>query len=64
MSTFSKQISIRWADLDPNFHLRHSVYYDLGSQFRMELLEEAGCNHFDCKNFENARRRLKMEYPT
>ena len=42
MSTFSKQISIRWADLDPNFHLRHSVYYDLGSQFRMELLEEAG----------------------
>lgn len=42
MSTFSKQISIRWADLDPNFHLRHSVYYDLGSQFRLELLEEAG----------------------
>ncbi len=42
MSTFSKKISIRWADLDPNFHLRHSVYYDLGSQFRIELLEEAG----------------------
>ena len=42
MSTFSKKISIRWADLDPNFHLRHSVYYDLGSQFRMELLEDAG----------------------
>ncbi|MFZ7116419.1 MAG: acyl-CoA thioesterase [Bacteroidota bacterium] len=42
MSTFSKIISIRWADLDPNFHLRHSVYYDLGSQFRVELLDEAG----------------------
>jgi acyl-CoA thioester hydrolase len=42
LSTFSKIISIRWADLDPNFHLRHSVYYDLGSQFRVELLDEAG----------------------
>jgi acyl-CoA thioester hydrolase len=42
MSTFSKKISIRWADLDPNFHLRHSVYYDLASQFRVELLDEAG----------------------
>ncbi len=42
MSTFSKIISIRWADLDPNFHLRHSVYYDLCSQFRVELLDEAG----------------------
>ena len=42
MSTFSKQISIRWDDLDPNFHLRHSVYSDLGSYFGMELFEEAG----------------------
>lgn len=42
MSTFSKKLSFRWADLDPNFHLRHSVYYDLGSQFRIELLEAAG----------------------
>ncbi len=38
MSTFSKNISIRWADLDPNFQLHHRVYCDLGSQFRIELL--------------------------
>ncbi|MXV52043.1 thioesterase [Pedobacter sp. HMF7647] len=42
MDSFSKKISIRWADLDPNFHLRHSVYYDFGSQFRVELLNQHG----------------------
>jgi acyl-CoA thioester hydrolase len=42
MSTFSKQISIRWADLDPNFHMRHSVYYDFGAQHRMEILTQLG----------------------
>lgn len=39
---FSKKVSIRWADIDPNFHLRHSVYYDFGAQQRIEILEEAG----------------------
>ena len=42
METFSKKISLRWADLDPNFHLRHSVYYDLGAQHRIEILEQLG----------------------
>ena len=42
MISSQKNISLRWADLDPNFHLRHSVYYDLATQFRVELLEEAG----------------------
>jgi acyl-CoA thioester hydrolase len=39
---FRKQISIRWADLDPNYHMRHSVYYDFGAQHRIELLHQAG----------------------
>lgn len=39
---FSKPVNVRWADLDPNFHLRHSVYYDLGSQQRIEVLEQFG----------------------
>jgi acyl-CoA thioester hydrolase len=39
---FRKQISLRWADLDPNFHMRHSVYYDLGAQQRIELLHHLG----------------------
>ncbi len=42
MEAFSKTISIRWADLDPNFHLRHSVYYDFGAEQRVEILEANG----------------------
>ena len=44
MSTFSKQLSFRWSDLDPNFHMRHSVYYDFGAQHRVEILAELGLN--------------------
>ncbi|MBF2707877.1 acyl-CoA thioesterase [Flavobacterium soyangense] len=42
MDLFKKTISIRWADIDPNFHLRHSVYYDFGTQQRIEILETLG----------------------
>lgn len=42
MIQFSKQISIRWADLDPNFHMRHSAYYDFGAQLRIEVLDQLG----------------------
>jgi acyl-CoA thioester hydrolase len=38
----TKPISIRWADLDPNFHMRHSAYYDFGAQCRIDILEEYG----------------------
>lgn len=39
---FNKHLSIRWADLDANFHLRHSVYYDFGAQQRIEILQSLG----------------------
>jgi acyl-CoA thioester hydrolase len=42
MNEFSRQIQIRWSDLDPNFHLRHSVYYDWGAFCRVEFLNEYG----------------------
>ena len=42
MDKFSKTISIRWADIDANFHLRHSAYYDFGAQQRMDVLEQSG----------------------
>ncbi|PRZ21687.1 acyl-CoA thioesterase [Flavobacterium granuli] len=42
MATFSKQLSFRWSDLDPNFHVRHSAYYDFGAQHRIEILESLG----------------------
>ena len=33
-------VQIRWSDLDPNFHLRHSVYYDWGAYCRMRYFDE------------------------
>ena len=42
MNDFSRIVQIRWSDLDPNFHLRHSVYYDWGAFCRIEFLNEYG----------------------
>jgi acyl-CoA thioester hydrolase len=35
-------MQIRWADIDANRHLRHSVYYDYGATMRMNVLSEGG----------------------
>ncbi|MBK8610518.1 MAG: acyl-CoA thioesterase [Chitinophagaceae bacterium] len=42
MQVYSKKIEIRWADLDPNFHVLHSKYYDFGAYCRMAFLTEHG----------------------
>ena len=42
MNAFYKQIDIRWSDLDPNFHVLHSKYYDFGAYSRMSFLVEHG----------------------
>ena len=42
MSEFTRDIQIRWSDLDPNFHLCHSVYYDWGACCRVEFLYSIG----------------------
>ncbi|MBC7890067.1 MAG: thioesterase family protein [Ferruginibacter sp.] len=42
MGAYEKKIDIRWSDLDPNFHLRHSVYYDYGAYSRISFLNEHG----------------------
>src|SRR5436305_7020539 len=39
---FSQPIALRWADLDPNGHVRHSVYYDWGAMVRIAYLESKG----------------------
>src|SRR6266498_3591573 len=38
MENFILSVQIRWADLDPNFHARHSIYYDWGAMCRIEFL--------------------------
>ena len=40
METFIFPVQVRWSDIDPNFHLRHSVYYDWGAFCRIEFLKE------------------------
>jgi acyl-CoA thioester hydrolase len=40
MEKFIKEIQVRWSDLDPNFHLRHSVYFDWGAFCRIDFLKE------------------------
>lgn len=42
MSSYVKTVEVRWSDLDPNFHLRHSVYYDYGAYCRIAFLEAHG----------------------
>jgi len=42
MESIMKEVQIRWSDLDPNFHLRHSVYYDWGALSRIEFLYANG----------------------
>ena len=42
MKQYRKQLQIRWADLDPNGHIRHSVYYDWGAYSRIAFLTENG----------------------
>jgi acyl-CoA thioester hydrolase len=39
---FQQSIQIRWADIDANRHLRHSVYYDYGASMRMNALTSEG----------------------
>jgi acyl-CoA thioester hydrolase len=38
MGKYLLPIQIRWSDIDANFHLRHSVYYDWGALCRVEFL--------------------------
>ncbi len=39
---YSIPLQIRWADIDANNHLLHSVYYDFGALVRMQFMSENG----------------------
>jgi acyl-CoA thioester hydrolase len=41
-TVFTMPIALRWADLDPNGHVRHSVYYDWGAMSRIAFLSSKG----------------------
>jgi acyl-CoA thioester hydrolase len=42
MNDFQCPLQLRWSDLDPNFHVRHSAYYDWGAYCRIEFLYRHG----------------------
>lgn len=42
MDNFTRPVYLRWADIDANRHLRHSVYTDFAAAHRMTLLNERG----------------------
>ncbi len=42
MESYSVPLNIRWADIDANRHLRHSVYYDFAAAMRMNYLNSKG----------------------
>ena len=42
MELYFQPLDIRWSDLDPNLHLRHSVYYDYGAFCRISFLNSQG----------------------
>lgn len=37
-----QEFNVRWADLDPNGHLRHTVYMDCAAQARVRFLNNYG----------------------
>lgn len=37
---YAKKVEIRWSDLDPNYHVRHSCYYDWAAYCRLAFMEE------------------------
>lgn len=50
--SYAKSFEVRWADLDPNAHMRHSAYADYGAQARVGFLTEHG---FGLKEFQQHR---------
>jgi acyl-CoA thioester hydrolase len=39
---YSHTYRIRWADLDPNVHMRHSAYNDYAAQARLQFMSDHG----------------------
>lgn len=42
MNAYSKTYEVKWADMDPNRHMRHSVYLDYAAQTRVALFRDYG----------------------
>ena len=48
MEAFKQEFHVRWSDLDPNMHMRHTAYADLCAATRFNFLNSLG---FTMKKF-------------
>lgn len=42
MQAYNKTFEVTWADMDPNRHMRHSVYNDYAAQTRVGMFSDFG----------------------
>lgn len=42
MQIYTKTYEVTWADMDPNRHMRHSVYNDYAAQTRVAMFQDFG----------------------
>ena len=42
MKRYTKSYEVIWADMDPNRHMRHSVYNDYAAQTRVSMFQDFG----------------------
>ena len=40
--TFTAKFEVKWSDVDPNLHMRHTVYLDYADQTRIKFFNENG----------------------
>lgn len=52
MNYFKKQFEVRWADVDPNMHLRQTAFVDYTDQVRVAYFNSKG---FSFLNFRKLR---------
>ena len=56
-AALSQSFDIRWADLDPNGHMRHTAYMDYAAQARVGFLAADG---FTMERFQKLRLRTVL----
>lgn len=47
MNSFSLKFQVKWSDVDPNMHLRNSVYMDFTDQVRIKFFHVNGISLLD-----------------
>jgi acyl-CoA thioester hydrolase len=52
MTPITISAEIRWSDIDPNFHVLHSKYYDYCANARMLVLEQKGITMQQIQQFQ------------